>query len=145
MCGLADPIRSYSTATEILAYFKEVAESNNLMKYFKLSHRVVGAFWNENEKKWHVKIQRGENPEDVFDDKCDVFINASGVLNNWKWPAIKGLDTFQGAKLHSANWDDTVELKGKKIGVIGSGSSAVQIVPSIQPSKSLDAPAAGAF
>lgn len=84
---------------------------------------------------WLLKIQRGDNLEDIIEDKCHVFINATGVLNKWKWPAIKGLETFQGAKLHSANWDDTVELEGKRVGVIGCGSSAVQIVPSIQPSK----------
>lgn len=56
-------------------------------------------------------------------------------FSKWKWPAIKGLESFQGPRLHSANWDDSVELQGKRVAVIGSGSSAVQIVPSIQPSE----------
>ncbi|KAJ4354700.1 uncharacterized protein N0V89_006437 [Didymosphaeria variabile] len=127
---------SYSSASEILAYFKGVVDDYGLMRYIKLSHRVVGAFWNEEEKMWHVKIQRGDDPNDVFEDKAHVFINATGVLNKWKWPAIKGRELFQGPMLHSANWDYSIDLKGKKVGVIGSGSSAVQIVPSIQPSKS---------
>lgn len=55
--------------------------------------------------------------------------------SKWKWPAIKGLESFQGPRLHSASWDDNVQLQGKRVAVIGSGSSAVQIVPSIQPSK----------
>lgn len=105
------------------------------MKHFKLSHKVIDARWNEEEKMWHVKIQRGDDPNDIIEDKSHIFINASGVLNKWKWPSIKGLETFQGPKLHSANWDDKVELAGKTVGIIGSGSSAVQIIPAIQPSK----------
>ncbi|ETS84129.1 hypothetical protein PFICI_02154 [Pestalotiopsis fici W106-1] len=123
----------YSSASEILAYFQNIVDKYGLMRYIKLSHRVVGAFWNEEEKMWHVKIQRGDDPNDVIEDKAHVFINATGVLNKWKWPAIKGRELFQGPMLHSANWDYSVDLKGKKVGVIGSGSSAVQIVPSIQP------------
>ncbi|KAF2008609.1 putative dimethylaniline monooxygenase [Aaosphaeria arxii CBS 175.79] len=123
----------YSSAGDILAYFKGVVEKYNLMQYIKLNHQVVGATWNEQEQRWHVKIQRGDDLNDVIEDSADVFINASGVLNKWKWPAIKGRETFQGPMLHSANWDDSIELKGKRVGVIGSGSSAVQIVPNIQP------------
>ena len=55
--------------------------------------------------------------------------------SKWKWPAIPGLDSFQGVKLHSANWDTSAKLEGKRVAVIGGGSSAVQIVPNIQPSK----------
>lgn len=60
------------------------------------------------------------------------------VTSKWKWPAIRGRETFQGPMLHSAHWDDQVVLKGKRVAVIGSGSSAVQIVPTIQPSESTD-------
>ncbi|KAI0172817.1 putative dimethylaniline monooxygenase [Hypoxylon sp. FL1284] len=123
----------YSGARDILAYFQNVAKKHGLTKYFKVNHRVVGAYWQEGENMWLVKVQRGDDPEDVFEDRCHVFINASGALNKWKWPDIKGFETFQGAKIHSANWDDKVDLQGKRVGVIGSGASAVQIVPSIQP------------
>lgn len=56
------------------------------------------------------------------------------MFSKWKWPAIKGRETFKGSMVHSANWDDSVQLEGKRVAVIGSGSSAVQIVPNIQPS-----------
>jgi cation diffusion facilitator CzcD-associated flavoprotein CzcO len=56
------------------------------------------------------------------------------VSSSWKWPAIKGLEKFQ-VKMHSAAWDDTVDLNDKVVGVIGNGSSAVQIIPAIAPSK----------
>ncbi|KAK2596341.1 hypothetical protein N8I77_013237 [Diaporthe amygdali] len=123
----------YSGAPEILQYFKDVAEKYDLNKYIRLSHKVVGAYWNEEDQMWHVKIQKGDDPNAFIEDKANIFVNASGVLNKWKWPAIKGRETFKGSMVHSANWDDSVELKGKRVAVIGSGSSAVQIVPNIQP------------
>jgi cation diffusion facilitator CzcD-associated flavoprotein CzcO len=58
-------------------------------------------------------------------------------FSKWKWPAIKGRETFRGPMLHSAHWDDEVQLQGKRVAVIGSGSSAVQIIPTIQPSEFL--------
>ncbi|GKZ91462.1 hypothetical protein AnigIFM59636_003719 [Aspergillus niger] len=123
----------YSSAPEIFKYFKGIADNYGLRKYIRLDHRVVGASWDEDSEQWHVKIQRGDNPANVFEDRCHILVNASGVLNKWKWPAIQGRETFQGPMLHSAHWDDQVELKGKRVAVIGSGSSAVQIVPTIQP------------
>lgn len=123
----------YSGAPEILQYFKDVAEKYDLNKYIRLSHRVVGAYWKEEDQMWHVKIQKGDDPDAIIEDKANIFVNASGVLNKWKWPAIKGRETFKGSMVHSANWDDSVQLEGKRVAVIGSGSSAVQIVPNIQP------------
>ncbi|KAK2599056.1 hypothetical protein QQS21_005462 [Conoideocrella luteorostrata] len=123
----------YSSASEILAYFKGVAEKHDLMKYIKLSHRITGAFWDEQDQNWTLRIQRGDDEKDAFEEKCDIFVNASGVLNKWKWPNIPGLETFAGDMLHTANWDDCVDIKGKRVGVIGGGSSAVQVVPNLQP------------
>ncbi|KAJ3549988.1 hypothetical protein NM208_g224 [Fusarium decemcellulare] len=122
----------YSSAPEILQYFKNVAEKYDLNKYIRLNHRVVGAIWNEDSQKWRVTIMK-EGSEDVIEDEADIFVNASGVLNKWKWPNIPGRESFKGPMLHSANWDDSVSLEGKRVGVIGGGSSAVQIVPNLQP------------
>lgn len=123
----------YSTGPEILAYFKKVAKDHGLDRDVHLNHRIIGAEWNEQQKKWFVKIERNGDPNDVIEDSGEVLINATGVLNKWKWPAIKGLENFKGPKLHSANWDTSLSLEGKSVGVIGSGSSAVQIVPNILP------------
>lgn len=59
--------------------------------------------------------------EKKIHDFCDVFINASGVLNNWRWPDVEGLDDYRGVLLHTANWDDDVQLEGKRVGLIGNG------------------------
>lgn len=49
-------------------------------KYIRLSHRVVGAYWNEEDQMWHVKIQKGDDPDAIIEDKANIFVNASGVL-----------------------------------------------------------------
>ena len=89
----------------------------------------------------------------VFTDSCDLLFSATGALNEWKWPDIPGLDKFRGKLLHSANWDEDYDYqvassfsttskasfltrispcKNETVAVIGSGSSAIQIVPGIQ-------------
>ncbi|KAG9834933.1 flavin-binding monooxygenase, partial [Aureobasidium melanogenum] len=62
---------------------------------------------------------------------CHVLINAAGILNAWKWPAIPGLQDYKGTLLHSAAWDTTTDLQGKNVGLIGNGSSGIQILPAI--------------
>jgi cation diffusion facilitator CzcD-associated flavoprotein CzcO len=76
---------SYSGATEILNYFKGIADKYGLRKYIRLDHKVVGAFWNEHDQQWHVRIQRGDSPEDIFEDQGHILVNASGVL---KWVSL---------------------------------------------------------
>lgn len=68
----------------------------------------------------------------MFDDAAEFFINAGGVLNNWKWPSIPGLEEFKGKLMHSANYEEGYDLDGKRVAVIGAGSSGVQIVAAIQ-------------
>lgn len=76
---------------------------------------------------------RNDDPSDTFTDYADFFINGGGFLNAWKWPNVKGLHSFQGPKLHTATWDRSVDLKDKKVLVVGIGSSGVQVVPAILP------------
>lgn len=62
-------------------------------------------------------LETGQTTE----DHCDILINASGILNNWQWPAIPGLDTYKGTLLHTANWNDNIDLTGRNVGLIGNG------------------------
>lgn len=105
-----------------------------LSEYIKLSHRIVGASWDEQQGIWNVKIEDIES-QTVIDDWCHFLLNAGGILNNWKWPDIPGLHSFKGSLIHSANWPEgeAANLKGKTVAVIGNGSTGIQIVPSIQP------------
>ncbi|RFU28612.1 hypothetical protein B7463_g7716, partial [Scytalidium lignicola] len=122
----------YAGAEEIHTYFKGCAIKWNCMQYIKLSHRVVEAKWSEETSLWHLKIQNDKDGS-VFEDRCNVLLSATGFLNNWKWPDIPGLNKFKGKLLHSASWDQEYDFADKAIAVIGAGSSAIQIVPSLQP------------
>jgi cation diffusion facilitator CzcD-associated flavoprotein CzcO len=97
----------------------------------KLNTKVVEARFQPREGIWNIVL------EDVTTgtrttDWAHVLINGTGVLNSWKWPDIQGLHTFQGPLIHSAKWDHAVEFSNKTIGIIGTGTSSVQIIPRLQ-------------
>ena len=121
----------YSSSEEIWQYMKDTATKYDLEKYVQLNTRVESATWDETAGQWRLQIV-GPG-EKHFEDSCDVLLNGSGNLNSWKWPAIPGLDVFKGKLMHSAAWDDSYDVSGKTVAVIGGGSSAVQIIPAIQP------------
>jgi cation diffusion facilitator CzcD-associated flavoprotein CzcO len=114
----------YAGSAEIYRYFKEFSSKYNLNHYIKASHEVAEARWNEELGQWEVKIKDLSNGT-VLDKSCDILINGSGILNNWKWPSIPGLKDFKGQLLHSAHYDQSVDLTGKHIGLIGNGSVLV--------------------
>jgi cation diffusion facilitator CzcD-associated flavoprotein CzcO len=105
-------------------------KKHNLDRDLKLEHELVGATWNEKESKWKLEIQ---NHDRRFGDECDILVSARGFLNKWRWPSIEGLHLFQGKLLHSANWDHSYDFSGKKVALIGNGSSAIQILPKLAP------------
>ncbi|KJA23554.1 hypothetical protein HYPSUDRAFT_66239 [Hypholoma sublateritium FD-334 SS-4] len=122
----------YSGSREIRDYFLSFAKKYELHKYIKLRHQVSGAVWNDKTGQWDVDIANLENGS-VMHDSCDIFISAVGVLNAWKWPTIPGLHDFKGPVLHTARWDSSVNLEGKHVGLIGNGSSGIQVLPAISP------------
>jgi cation diffusion facilitator CzcD-associated flavoprotein CzcO len=84
-----------------------------------------------------MRLIRTRTLEDVntkaqWHDWAHIFINGTGILNTWKWPEIEGLHDFSGPLMHSAKWDHTVDFDNKTVGVIGTGSTSVQIVPQLQ-------------
>ncbi|RDB23708.1 putative sterigmatocystin biosynthesis monooxygenase stcW [Hypsizygus marmoreus] len=122
----------YAGSDEILQYFEDFAKKYDLYKYVKLRHYVSGATWNEAAGGWDLEVEdlgQGVSAR----DRCDILINAAGVLNAWKWPNIPGLDDFKGPLLHTANYDRSTDLTGKHVGLIGNGSSAIQVLPAIYP------------
>lgn len=121
----------YSYSPEIWRYVKMVAEENDFVnKYIKLSHAVNSVSWDSETGQWTVEVKDLKSGQE-FKDHSDFVINCTGVLNNWKWPNIEGLHDFRGKLLHSAQWNQGVDLKGKRVALIGAGSSAVQILPNI--------------
>jgi cation diffusion facilitator CzcD-associated flavoprotein CzcO len=121
----------YSGSEEIWQYMKDVAVKYDLEKYVQLKTMVESAIWDEASGQWKLHLLSPEGAQ--VDDWCDVLVSASGVLNSWKWPDIPGLDLFKGKMMHSSAWDQEYDLQGKKVAVIGGGSSAVQVIPNIQP------------
>ncbi|KAK9898968.1 FAD/NAD-P-binding domain-containing protein [Cystobasidium minutum MCA 4210] len=121
----------YATAPEIQRYYAKVVEDHDLAKYINLEHEVIKAEWQDDRSKWVVTVRGPDGRE--FTDEGDIFINASGILNSYKWPKIPTLKKFKGALVHTARWPQDLEWKGKKIAVLGSGSSGIQILASMQP------------
>ncbi|KAL5403501.1 hypothetical protein PMIN03_008896 [Paraphaeosphaeria minitans] len=122
----------YASSKEIFAYFNDFARKYGLHKYVKTRHQVGGATWNKQKGGYDVQIKDLESGQTIH-DHCDILINASGILNNWAWPAIPGIDKYKGVLLHTANWDEKIDLRGRHVGLIGNGSSGIQVLPTIQP------------
>lgn len=116
----------FSTGEEIQDYFVKTVKKWELDKNVRFNHRVKEARWDEDTSRWRLKIQHG-NQE--FKDHADILISARGFLSTWHWPDIPGIHDFTGKKVHSAAWDHDYEYAGKRIAVIGNGSSGIQILP----------------
>ncbi|KAF2119710.1 hypothetical protein BDV96DRAFT_610597 [Lophiotrema nucula] len=121
----------FAKGGEIQEYFENFAERHGSKKYMKLNSKIIETRWDDNEGIWNLTIENPQTKE-ISKDWAHVFINGTGILNNWKWPDIEGLHDFQGALMHSAKWDHGVSFEGKTVGVIGTGSTSVQIVPQLQ-------------
>ncbi|KAF9011133.1 hypothetical protein BDQ17DRAFT_1387598 [Cyathus striatus] len=136
----------YAPGAEIRAYLERVVDKYKLWKYIKLQHRITRAHYSESTGKWHLTIKRRKSDQDdweEFEDTADFIFSGVGGLSRWVWPDIPGLENFKGKVIHSAQWpsgEDGNGLAGlddswadKKVAVIGVGSSAIQIVPALQP------------
>ncbi|KAL6228666.1 hypothetical protein BDW75DRAFT_250991 [Aspergillus navahoensis] len=124
--------RAYAGAVELYEYFKGRATAYGVDEFVHLEHRVTSASWDDQRGKWVIQITDLRTGL-TFADEGEILINGGGFLNSWKWPEIPGLHNFKGKLLHSASWDDSYEFQDKTVVVIGAGSSAIQIVPQLQP------------
>lgn len=115
----------YARQPEILAYLRRVADEFGLRPHIRFGHEVEEARWNDAEARWHIRTSEG-----TFTAR--ILISGHGPLIQPKWPDIPGLDTFPGPRFHSARWDHSVNLEGKRVGVIGTGASAIQFIPEVQ-------------
>jgi cation diffusion facilitator CzcD-associated flavoprotein CzcO len=118
--------RMFAPQKEIRAYIERVAAKYGLMPHVRLNQAVKSARYSESDKVWDVSTAEG----DTY--RASVLIAATGGLSNPAYPKVKGLDTFQGEKFHSAHWNHGYDLSGKRVAVIGTGASAIQFVPQIQ-------------
>lgn len=105
---------------------KRTVKKWHLDRDLQLNTRVVGAEWQERAGQWRVTVEHDGQRRTEF---CHVLISAQGVLVHEAWPQIPGLQNFKGHVTHSAIWDHGHDYSGKRIAVIGNGSSGIQIVP----------------
>ena len=118
--------RSFSPQCEILDYLRDCTDRFGVRPHVRLGCEVLDATWGEDEQRWHLRTSAGELT-------CDVLVSASGGLSDPKLPPIPGAEAFEGTVFHSAAWNHEHDLTGERVAVIGTGASAIQIVPEIQP------------
>ncbi|ODH51147.1 hypothetical protein GX48_02762 [Paracoccidioides brasiliensis] len=124
----------YSPAREIWQYMRDIVDEEGMMKYIHLRSKVTRAEWHEDKSKWVVHVEESNAEDKVvreWDDECNILLNGTGILNAWKWPEIPGLMSFKGRLFHTAKYEEGFDLTGKRVAVIGSGSSGVQTVAAI--------------
>ena len=114
---------TYAPGPEIYAYFERTAQKYDVVKYVQFNEEVPYCEFRDGI--WHIRTSSGR------EDKANFIIAATGVLHHPHVADIPGLDTFAGHQWHSARWDHSVDLSGKRVGVIGTGSTAIQITSAL--------------
>ncbi|MCC9309726.1 NAD(P)/FAD-dependent oxidoreductase [Kitasatospora sp. RB6PN24] len=118
--------RSFSGQPDIRAYLEQVTDTYGLRPHLRFNHEVVEARWEPDQARWRVTTGQGQWT-------ADAIVSATGPLSNPQIPELPGLADFPGKVFHSSQWDHDYDLTGKRVAVVGTGASAIQIVPSIQP------------
>jgi cation diffusion facilitator CzcD-associated flavoprotein CzcO len=118
--------RRYAPQAEIQDYLEDVARRYGVTDRIRTGTQVDGARWDEERRKWTLETSAGPH-------EADVLVTACGQLSVPTVPPLPGLDSFAGPSFHTARWRHDVDLTGKRVAVIGTGCSAIQVVPAIQP------------
>ena len=116
----------FAKQPEILNYLEEVATKFDLNKNIEFNNELISAKWDESKNIWNLETSKGS-----YQAKTVVF--TTGPITEPSMPKIKGIETFKGEMFHSARWNHDYDLTGKRIAVIGTGASAIQFVPQVQP------------
>jgi cation diffusion facilitator CzcD-associated flavoprotein CzcO len=119
--------RLYATQPEILAYLQAVAKKNELESYIRYGSDIFFSQFHAEEGYWELRDRTGRV------SNVNMLICGIGPFGRPKIPSFPGLNDYQGIQIHSATWDQNCDLAGKKIGVVGSGASAIQLVPALAP------------
>ncbi|MFE3635194.1 flavin-containing monooxygenase [Streptomyces sp. NPDC059168] len=117
--------RTFSGQEHIRAYLEHVTDVFGLRPHLRFGAEVKLMRWDGERLRWEIETARGTLT-------ADVVVSATGPLSDPKTPGIPGLETFPGKVFHSARWDHDYDLRGKRVAMVGTGASAIQIVPAIQ-------------
>ncbi|MGH3657454.1 MAG: flavin-containing monooxygenase, partial [Micromonosporaceae bacterium] len=118
--------QTYSAQREIWDYLRTVADRYDLEPHIRYGHDLQYAQWDDEARLWRLKGSGGELT-------ARYLVLGVGGLSDPAIPDLPGLDTFEGEVFHSAGWNHGYDLSGKRVAVVGTGASAVQFVPEIQP------------
>ena len=118
--------RTFPEQPEIWEYLRRCAESGGVTPHLRLGCEVTDAVWDEAQARWKIETTQGPL-------SADVLVAGTGPLSEPAIPDIPGLGSFGGAVFHSARWDHEHDLRGERVAVIGTGATAIQVVPAIQP------------
>jgi cation diffusion facilitator CzcD-associated flavoprotein CzcO len=121
-----DWTRAYPLRDEIQAYLRDCAERYGVVPHLRLGCELLDATWIPGGQRWELETSEGPVA-------ARVLVAAPGLLSEPFTPAIPGMERFEGNAFHTARWDHGDDLTGKRVAVIGTGASAVQVVPAIQP------------
>ena len=119
----------YSLGAEIRDYFADASRTLGLRERIRFGAEVTAACYDEATGEWELTVRDRHGGFDR--SRYQALISAVGQLNTPNYPAVAGRESFAGSSFHSARWDDSVSLRGRRVGVIGTGASAYQVVPSI--------------
>ena len=122
-----DWTRSFSPQAEIWDYLRRVTDAFDLRRHIRFGVEVTGARWDADENRWRVSTGNGDEYAARF------LVSGIGGLHIPNIPALPGIENFEGAAFHSARWDHSYQLAGKRVAVVGTGASAVQFIPRIAP------------
>jgi cation diffusion facilitator CzcD-associated flavoprotein CzcO len=118
--------RTYPMQPELRDYLRRCAERFGVMDKISFETEVTSAAWDEDAGHWRVETTKG-------DWTADVVVAAPGPLSEPSFPDVPGRESFAGAQFHTARWDQSHDLRGRRVAVVGTGASAIQVVPAIQP------------
>ncbi len=121
-----DWTRLCSPQAEIQAYLERVADEHGIPPHIRFGHEMLESAWSEERGLWEIHTSGGEFT-------AEILISGMGGLSEPALPELEGLEAFQGTSFHSAQWDHEHNLAGERVAVIGTGASAVQFIPEIQP------------
>ncbi|CAE6343591.1 unnamed protein product [Rhizoctonia solani] len=125
----------FGSYSEIQAYWKHLAIKYGVESHINYSREVFSAIWDEGASNYTLKIKDTQTGA-VTQVRAKVVISAIGIFHYPKWPEIPGRESFKGISLHAQAWDHTVEMSGKRIGLIGNGCAGSQILPCISEDES---------
>jgi len=120
-----DWARSYPMQEQIQAYLHDCAERFGVLPRTRLGCELTDGRWNAERQRWELETTDGPLA-------ARVVVAATGLLSDPSFPDVPGLDRFEGASFHTANWDHTADLRGRRVAIVGTGASAIQVVPRIR-------------